>query len=400
MVDVFCAVLAVKSVRQNYNPPRELLELLHTFRRMVNHCLTIGLAKNVSSLKMLSLLSYRELAGYASPSCYKLCAISRAVGILASRKKSIRRGFAAKTPYAVKPQLISFYGFRIENGLLRVPLGGRRYQDVRLTAHTLEVLSDPGLRVRSFTLTPNAISLTISKEVAEIECSNTAGIDRNLRNLTYGNEERTVRYDLDEAVNIAERTRRILASFRRDDVRIRQKIAAKYGRRRSNRTGQILHCVTKRVVKEAVKRREAIVLEDIRGIRKLNQKGNWQGKSFRASMNSWSFAEAQRQIEYKARWTGVRVIRLTRGETRGTSATCPRCGERLQSDKHHGRELWCCKCKSWADRDVVAVINLSQRGRLRFDRSKGGAAEAMKGNPTPTVIPGADAPKLTYPTIS
>ena len=51
------------------------------------------------------------------------------------------------------------------------------------------------------------------------------------------------------------------------------------------------------------------------------------------------------------------------------------------------------------DRDVVAAVNLSRRGRLRFDRSRaqmglqGGAVEAVKGNPITTVIPGVDAPK-------
>src|SRR2546425_1152837 len=51
------------------------------------------------------------------------------------------------------------------------------------------------------------------------------------------------------------------------------------------------------------------------------------------------------------------------------------------------------------DRDVVAAINLSRRGRLRFDRSRtpresqGGAVEAVKRNPTPTDINRVDALK-------
>jgi hypothetical protein len=51
------------------------------------------------------------------------------------------------------------------------------------------------------------------------------------------------------------------------------------------------------------------------------------------------------------------------------------------------------------DRDVVAAVNLSWRGRLRFDRSRaqkgleGGAVEAVKGNPTATVILRVDASK-------
>ena len=117
--------------------------------------------------------------------------------------------------------------------------------------------------------------------------------------------------------------------------------------------------------------------------------------------------EAQRQIEYKARWVGLPIIRLFRRETRGSSVSCPRCGERLQSDKRLKRKLWCSSCRIVMDRDVVAAVNLARRGRVRFARSRppiieaqGGAVEAMKGNPTPTVIPGVDAPKLTQPTKS
>jgi len=125
-------------------------------------------------------------------------------------------------------------------------------------------------------------------------------------------------------------------------------------------------------------------------------------------MNGWSFAEAQRQIIYKARWVGLPIIRLSKLETRGTSIVCPRCGERLQSDKRLERKLWCGKCRIVMDRDRVAAVILARRGRVRFARSRppihpeaqGVAVEAVKGNPTPTVIPGVDATKLTQPTKS
>jgi len=84
-------VLAVKSVWQYYAPVADVLRLLDVFRRMVNNSIRVGLLNDVSSLRRLSLLSYNQLAQYDSPSCYKLCAISRAAGILAARKKSIRR---------------------------------------------------------------------------------------------------------------------------------------------------------------------------------------------------------------------------------------------------------------------------------------------------------------------
>src|SRR5438270_4329701 len=397
----------MKSVWQHYAPTRDVLGLLEVFRRMVNESIRIGLANDASSLRSLSLLSYNQLAQYDSPSYYKLCAISRAAGILASKKKSLRRSFPTGEPYAVRPQLISCYGFKIKNGGLEIPVSRGKRLSIPLTNHTINLISQPGVEVRSFTLTRNRVCLSIAHDVATVECTSTVGVDRNLRNLTVGNDEETHHYDLSETVRIASTTIRIVASFKRDDTRIRTGIASKYGERRTTRTGHLLHTATKTIVAAAVEQKQAIVLENIHGIRALYRKGNGQNRKYRGRMNGWSFSEAQRQLGCKARWIGLPIIRLSRRETGGSSVTCPRCGERLQSDKRLGRKLWCGKCRIVMDRARVAAVNLSRRGRVRFARSRppifeaqGGAVEAMKGNPTPAVIPGVDAPKLTYPTKS
>src|SRR3989449_4419010 len=395
------SLLAVKSAWQNYAPSREVLGLLEVFRRMVNESIRIGLANDVSSLRRLSLVSYSQLAQYDSPSCYKLCAISRAAGILAARKKSLKRGLPTRTPYSVRQQLVSCYSFKTKNRGLEIPVARGKRLSTPLTNHTIDIISRLMVKVRSFTLTKNRLCLCIARDVAVIECASTVGVDRNLLNLTVGNDEETRTYDLSETVSIASTTMRTVASFKREYVRIRRVIASKYGLRRTARTGHFLHTTTKTVVAAAVQRREAIVLEDIRGIRCLYRKGNGQGRKYRGRMNGWSFSEAQRQLEDKARWIGLPVLRLSRRETSGSSVTCPRCGERLQSDKRLGRKLWCGRCRVVMDRDRVAAVNLARRGRVRVARSpplieaQGGAVEAVKGEPTPTVIPRGDATKLT-----
>src|SRR3989441_6468428 len=376
----------MKSVWQHYAPTQDVLGLLEVFRRMVNESIRIGLANNASSLRKLSLLSYNQLAQYDSPSCYKLCAISRAAGILASRKKSLKRGFPTRMPYAVRPQLISCYGFKTKNEGLEIPVSRGKRLSIPLTKHTINVISQPGVEVRSFTLTQNRLCLSIAHDVTTVECTSTVGVDRNLRNLTVGNDQETHQYDLSETVRIASAAMRIVASFKRDDARIRRVIASKYGLRRTARTGHFLHTSTKTVVAAAVQQRQALVLENIQGIRALYRKGNGQGRNYRGKMNGWSFSEAQRQIEYKARWAGLPITRLSRRETRGSSMTCPRCGERLQSDKRLERKLWCGKCRVVMDRDRVAAVSLARRGRVRFARSRppilleaqGGAVEAVK----------------------
>src|SRR5438309_4003205 len=143
----------MKSVWQHYAPTRDVLGLLEVFRRMVNDSISIGLANDASSLRKLSLLSYNQLASYDIPSYYKLCAISRAAGILASRKKSIKRGYPTKTPYAHRSLLVSCYGFKIENGELQIPTSRGSRFNIPLTRYTLDVISQPGVTVRSFTLT-------------------------------------------------------------------------------------------------------------------------------------------------------------------------------------------------------------------------------------------------------
>src|SRR5437660_10736712 len=275
------SLLAMKSVWQHYAPTREVLGLLEVFRRMVNESIGIALANTASSVRRLSLLSYNQLAPYDSPSCYKLCAISRAAGILASRKKSLRSGFATRTPYAVRQQLVSCYGFKTKNGQLEIPLSRGKRLSISLTKHTLDLISRPGVEVRSFTLPRNRLCLSIARDVATLECTSTVGVDRNLRNLTVGNDEETHHYDLSETVRIASTTMRIVASFKRDDVRIRRVIASKYGMRRTTRTGHLLHTATRRIVALAVEQNQAVVLENVHGIRALYRKGNGQGRNYR-----------------------------------------------------------------------------------------------------------------------
>lgn len=371
---------------------------------MTNDCIKIGLDNNVSTMKKLCSISYPKLCRYDIISYYKLCAISRAAGILANRKKSIRRGFPTKDPCIKKHILTSCYGFKIKGRILKIPVGNKKYYNIPMNAHTRLLLSEQSLIVRSFTLTANnSVSISYSKDAVDIECTSTNGIDRNLRNLTVGNCEKVVHYDLSDTIEIAEVTKDVIKSFKRDDVRIRRKIASKYGLRSRNRINQILHRVSKDVVGTAKKTKSALVFEDIRNIRRLYLRGNGQNKQRRYVMNSgWSFGEIKRQIEYKAVWEGVPIIQLSRHETRGTSKFCPQCGKRTQEsmDPRRRRGLWCESCRRWFDRDVLAAMNLSLKGLLRFGSSKGDVGEAVKGNvdnPYPLILR-VDASKLSRQT--
>ncbi|MGA3298071.1 MAG: hypothetical protein ABSD41_11550, partial [Candidatus Bathyarchaeia archaeon] len=91
---------AVKAVQQYYTPGPEILQMLEQFRQMLNECVRIGLSENVTSLKSLSTKAYHQLATHPVMSYYKLCAISKAAGILRNYHKAVRKNPITKEPYA------------------------------------------------------------------------------------------------------------------------------------------------------------------------------------------------------------------------------------------------------------------------------------------------------------
>src|SRR5437867_9934461 len=87
-------------------------------------------------------------------------------------------------------------------------------------------------------------------------------------------------------------------------------------------------------------------------------------------MNSWSYRELQRQVEYKARWEGLKVIYVPAWNT---SKQCSICGYKtLESTQ---RRPWCPQCGAVLDRDENTARNLAAGG-LRFTPS-GPPGEAM-----------------------
>jgi putative transposase len=362
---------------------------------------------------------YRTLKGMELPSCYKVASITRACAVVQSRKKGEKRGIKVSHPRPLKPSVCIVSGFFVAmKGRLFVPLRRDHYFDILLNHHVIQALE--GKKVRSLTITRNSLSFCYSEDVGQAPVRTVYGVDRNEKNLTFGNASMVVQIDMTEAVKVRQTTREIIGSFRRNDVRIRRKLARKYWERANHRNDQMIHAATNLIVDTAAKNGAALAMEDLKGIRKMYRRGNGQGADYRFRLNSWPHRKAKKMTEYKAAWKGVTIIPLTKSETYGSSSTCPTCGEKLRSlvkgDVAHARMLWCQKCKVWMDRDVIASLNLSKRGLSRFASSRprsgeeesrsqtsssslqtgeeGLAGEAVKGNRTTTPILRVDASKL------
>lgn len=230
--------LPIKSVRQIHTPNSEQLHMMETFRQMVNHCIRIGLEHDRHTLKRLSPLAYHQLSGYHIQSKYKLTAISQACGRLAQMRRDIKRGKRPRTPFVRKPYLVSCYGFKINGMLLSFPIRNREFASILLNGHTARMLADTSLRPRSFTITPTSLSVSVQKNVEQVQTEKTIGIDRNLRNVTFGNDEAVIQVNTSQMLKIKENYSYIKSTFRRNDHRIGKKIAGKLGVRQANRIRQ------------------------------------------------------------------------------------------------------------------------------------------------------------------
>ncbi len=371
----FLKMETIKTVVQNHRAEPRLLDLAERFRQMVNLSIAIGLERGRTSLNSLCEVSYHRLKIFETPSKYRLCAISRAVGILKNYRK-LSRKHHIRTPYCLRQGLTICYSLKIRNNELFMPGGFR----IPLNNYVLDVLRQPNIKLRSATLTASKVCISFSKETSTIKCKGMLGIDRNLNNVTavdsFGN---IIIDDLSKVTLIKAASRRTISRFKRNDSRIRRQIASKYGRIQSNRTQWLLHQTSKKIIEHAKTNRLIVVLENIKHIRRLYHKGNGQGRYYRGRLNSWSFYEIERQISYKASWDGLSVVHVS---PRGTTSKCSICGDHLAFSKESGRILSCPSCGSRTDRDVNAA-------GLRFSL-KGLAGEAVKGDPSRPVIPGVD----------
>lgn len=368
------SMLAVKAVQFKHSEP--IGDLLETFRNMVNEAVRIALEQRITSRFRLIRAVYEPFKRYGLHTHYILSACEVACGLIRNRKRR-------KTPYVRKAFLkLDNQTFKIKGDTIRIPMKPRQFLEIplKMGAYQKSFLTDPTLKLGSVTMTASTVTVVFSKTAEVIEPRGYVAIDTNERSLDWATSRGELfKYDLSELPKIRhayfEKRRTIQRRFC-GDRRKSQKLQAKYREREKHRTEQLMHLVSKDVVKRAKENGLGIILEQIRHIRKsINRKvlgvNKFNGKVQRISkhskrlkrrLNSWSFRKLQNFIEYKAKWEGIPIIYVS---PRNTSQTCPICGCR---EKPNGQLFKCPRCGWKMDRHLNAAINLlkTQDESVRF----------------------------------
>lgn len=116
------------------------------------------------------------------------------------------------------------------------------------------------------------------------------------------------------------------------------------------------HCLSKRIVAKSKCTKRAIAVEDLTHIRTRIKARRTQ----RATLHSWSFAQLQAFIAYKALGAGIPVHRV---DPRNTSRTCPACGHIAKANRKTQSSFVCLSCGFAGLADKIAAENIRVLGR-------------------------------------
>ena len=122
-------------------------------------------------------------------------------------------------------------------------------------------------------------------------------------------------YDTSGVIREKQKARERQSGLKRNDNRVRTRLAQKCGKKSTNRTKNIINVVTKAIVATG----KTPVLEDLEGITKLYNKKNKRGKNANFKGKSWSCSEYANQINYKTLQQGDMVIFI---DPSSTSSKC------------------------------------------------------------------------------
>ncbi|MEM1605365.1 MAG: transposase [Fervidicoccaceae archaeon] len=258
---------------------------------------------------------------------------------------------AKKLFMQLDPQLYKFYGDRI-----RVSVRPREFLFINLKfgeyqKKFIDAWKEWKLKVGEIRINENKVIIPFKKSVdlqntkdwiaIDINESNITAVSSNPHFLRLDHELRTIHTTY---FNI----RRRIQKLAKHKPKTAKRLMKKYSGREKNRSRDLCHKISRKIVDFARQHSLGIVMEDLKGIRKrINY-----GRMLNRRLHSWNFRRLQFYVEYKAKLEGLPVVYVS---PRGTSSLCPVCGGRLALNGHRQMK---CKCGYEGDRDVIACLNM------------------------------------------
>ncbi|MBC7090711.1 MAG: IS200/IS605 family element transposase accessory protein TnpB [Nitrososphaeria archaeon] len=195
------------------------------------------------------------------------------------------------------------------------------------------------------------IYITVEKEVEERSHKSVLAVDLGIRWMAT-----TVNSNNQKPKFYGKELRRVKGHFfwlrRTLALKKAYKTIKKIGPKERRMVNNILHKISRAIVDEALENDSMIVLGNLKGIRR-----NGRGRVFNRKLNNgFPYYKLSQYIEYKAKWHGIKVLKISE---RNPSKTCHKCG-------HKGLQVEslfkCPNCGYTCNADFNGAMNILKRG--------------------------------------
>ena len=294
----------------------EIVQTLKVYSKGLQFCINTAWDKKIRNNIKLHPFVYKKLKAMGLQSQLAVACIKQACGMIKRAKSkptikraSIRYNFPRSASF--KNNILSLATIK---GRVKIPFTIPDYYREYFNWDVKESLLKIDKKGRCFFI------FTFSKEINANKLnsclqSTVLGIDLGVNNLAVCSDGRF--YKASKVKQIKRKFRYLRSKLQAKGTRSAKRLLKKLSGREKRFMAWVNHNISKSIVSSF--NGNKIVMEDLKGIRKINR-----GKRMNYWISNWSFYQLQFFIQYKAERKGIEVIKV---KPNYTSQICHRCGQ-------------------------------------------------------------------------
>ncbi|MCX9086652.1 MAG: transposase [Candidatus Methanoperedens sp.] len=328
-----------------------LLETMHQFNEACNYIANIAFERKTANKMELQKIIYYEVRDKFKLSAQLTIRAIAKVSEAYKRNKTIKPEFKPIGAIVYDQRILSWRKLEAVSiltigGRQTIPIRIGEYQRVRLDR--IRGQADLILRDDIFYL---AVVVEVP-EASKFDAVGTLGIDLGIVNLATDNDGES--FSGKQIDTVREKNAVLKANLQKTGTKSSKRHLKKLSGRESRFHRDVNHVISRKIVAKAKDTKQAIALEDLKGIRKSVTVRRTQ----RSRIHSWAFFQLRSFIEYKAILVGVPVVLVN---PRGTSHICPVCNHNERGNRSNRDNFKCVQCGFSGNADHIAAINIAAR---------------------------------------
>ena len=328
-----------------------ILETMHRFNEACNYIANIAFKMGTANKMEIQKVVYYDVRDKFKLSAQLTIRAIAKVSEVYKRDRTIKPKFKPTGAIVYDQRILSFrkleaISILTNSGRLVIPIRIGEYQKVRMDR--IRGQADLILRGSIFYL---AVVVEVPEQ-SKFDAVGTLGIDLGIVYLATDNDGET--FSGEQIDYVREKNAILRANLQKKGTNSAKRHLKKLSGRESRFHRDVNHIISRKIVAKAKDTKQAIALEDLKGIRKSVTVRRTQ----RSRIHSWAFYQLRSFIEYKAAIVGIPVVLINPS---GTSHICPECKHNERANRPDRDTFRCVQCGFSGNADHIAAINIAAR---------------------------------------